>query len=147
MAIIQLTKDQVTLVDDNLFEELNRFKWYCSGLFPHYRPARRVAEHGKKLTFLYHQVLGIFAWELRPAGLVVDHINRNTLDNRLENLRIVSQSENMKNSSTHENARGVSYDKTHGTWKAYYGSGPSRVNLGTFQTEQGALLAVALARP
>ena len=32
-----------------------------------------------------------------PIGLVVDHINNQTLDNRRENLRIVSQSENMAN--------------------------------------------------
>lgn len=33
-------------------------------------------------------------------GLVVDHINTDTLDNRVENLRIVSPSENMKNVNT-----------------------------------------------
>ena len=34
-----------------------------------------------------------------PSGLVIDHINRDKLDNRLDNLRVVTQQENCLNSA------------------------------------------------
>ena len=49
-----------------------------------------------------------------PENLVVDHINRNTLDNRKSNLRNVSNSDNMKNMSIRKDNRsgrkGISYE-------------------------------------
>lgn len=44
---------------------------------------------------------GIAVWELHfgpiPEGKVIDHIDRDKSNNRIENLRCVSQSENMTN--------------------------------------------------
>ena len=37
----------------------------------------------------------------RPEGLYIDHIDRNILNSRLDNLRYVTPSENNKNSSTY----------------------------------------------
>lgn len=54
-----------------------------------YAVARRMCD--RKLVKLHRIVAGA------PAGLVVDHVNHNTLDNRLENLRVVTQAENVRN--------------------------------------------------
>lgn len=56
-------------------------------------------------------------------GMVVDHINHNTLDNTDKNLRVVSQSENMQNRKgvTTRNTsgyRGVSWHKASQKWTA-----------------------------
>lgn len=54
-----------------------------------------------------------------PKGLVVDHINRDTLDNRKCNLRICTQFENMQNRSNNKTGTvGVRYYKTDDTYIA-----------------------------
>jgi hypothetical protein len=54
-----------------------------------------------------------------PADKVVDHFNRNRLDCRIENLRIVSQSANIANSARQKSASGVNgVTKQNANWTA-----------------------------
>ena len=57
-----------------------------------------------------------------PNGLQVDHINRNTMDNRKENLRIVSPKDNAKNKGFYSNNKsghkGVYFIKMFNSWIA-----------------------------
>jgi hypothetical protein len=56
-------------------------------------------------------------WEMHngpiPTGLVVDHINRDRSDNRIENLRLVTQQQNVWNSKGY-NAIGVKHVEVRG---------------------------------
>lgn len=100
---------------------------------------RRVCINRKK--YLVHRlVYKLFNPEFDLASdLVVDHINRNRLDNRIENLRAVSKAENNRNRAE---CRGVSYCKQTGKWKAALNG----KWLGRHDTEQEALDAVAKER-
>lgn len=49
-----------------------------------------------------------------PDGMDIDHIDRNTGNNKLENLRLATRSINNLN----KNSKGVTYDKSRNKWKA-----------------------------
>lgn len=71
----------------------------------------------KQLGFKKHTKRAFHRYLLdAPDGLVVDHINGNPLDNRRENLRLLTNAENMQNlNGPHRDSqtgiRGVSLDK------------------------------------
>ena len=81
-----------------------------------------------------------------PKGMVVDHINGDKLDNRKENLRICTMSENARNSKKHADAtssqyKGVSFAKTRGCWVAQISAYGNRITLGSYTVEVEAAKA------
>lgn len=69
-------------------------------------------------------------------GEIVDHINHNTMDNRRENLRIVTKSQNAMN----QNVLGISRGKS-GVYYAHIKKNQIMVVIGTYKTRDEALLA------
>ena len=80
-----------------------------------------------------------------PEDLVVDHINRDPLDNRRENLRIVTQQENTMNMSMSKRNKsgvpGVSWNKRDNKWLATITSKYKLIYLGCFDNLEGAAKA------
>jgi hypothetical protein len=58
----------------------------------------QLQKNGKRINYAVHVLVANAFIGERPINLVVDHINRNKLDNTMENLRYVTVSDNVKNS-------------------------------------------------
>lgn len=80
-----------------------------------------------------------------PAGTIVDHINRNTLDNRKSNLRIVDRSINAINSGVGADNvsgfKGISWDKFRKRYRVYITKNNKTFHIGRFETLESAINA------
>lgn len=90
---IPLTQGQTAIVDEIDYERVSQFRWYAAKDRHGFRAARQLPRsNGKRSIEYLHNLI------LRPAdGLQVDHINRNPLDNRRSNLRLVTIQQNACN--------------------------------------------------
>lgn len=84
----------------------------------------------------HHHVVWEKANGAIPEGFELDHINGKKDDNRLENLRLVSHKENLKNKARHRNnssgVTGVGWKKSTGKWRAYVFVGDRQMSLGSY---------------
>ena len=82
-----------------------------------------LRKDGNPKSLKVHQLVAVNFLNHNPNGmnLVVDHINKDKLDNRVDNLRLVTQKENSLNTKkiTLSKYRGVSFDKRVNKWFAY----------------------------
>ena len=137
--ILLLNKIDKTLVDDNDFELCNKYNW-------------RIRKNNGRTTYTNaivngQQVLMHRLIMSAKKGQIVDHINRNGLDNRRCNLRFVTKSENSMNSEPYYNRKykGVYLDKKKKDnckkYWAYIWKDNKRYGLKYHKTEEEAALA------
>lgn len=97
---IELTQGQFALVDDWRFEELSQWKWHAQWS-PNTNSFYAVRNDGKSP---FRQDIRMHNYIMKtPKGLMCDHINHNTLDNQVRNLRNVTHSQNGMNRRVHKN--------------------------------------------
>jgi len=97
---------------------------------------RSIWANGNRLQ--YHQVLFYSVHGYIPQdGRVIDHIDRDKLNNRIDNLRDVTIHQNAHNNG----AKGVSFIPSSGKWHAYLYRDGKNYHLGTHNTEGLAIAA------
>lgn len=110
---------------------------------PDGKPNRRLIEIGGKRLYVARVVWILHNQQDIPAGMEVDHTNRDPLDNRPENLRLVDGSANQRNSiKTKMNGKelssrypGVYWDKANGKWRAQLHIAGAQRHLGRYPDE------------
>jgi len=96
---------------------------------------------------LAHRVAWTMHHGKEPAGFI-DHINGDTADNRIANLRECSHSENMRNKRVNSSSRsGIKgLNRVGPSWRANVGVSGQRFHLGSFRSKDEAITAIKIAR-
>lgn len=110
MKSVQSVSGTRFLIDDTDLELVSKYRWWVGkDLYP----CTKI--NGRPIR-LHQLLLGAL-----PKGKVVDHINRNRLDNRRDNLRIVGYRKNVINAGMRSNNRsghkGVFFDRQTQKWR------------------------------
>lgn len=102
----------------------------------------RITIDGTPNLYKQHRIAWAIFHGEEPDG-DIDHINGRRADNRIRNLRVVSRSGNLKNSSlSRRNTSGtcgVSWNKRSQKWEAYINSNGKRYRIGVFQKKEEAI--------
>lgn len=138
MREIGMKCGKFAIVDDSDYEAVAALRWgFTDGYAVHY-----VKKNGKVRPMLMHRFL-----LNPPAGMQVDHINGNRLDNRRENLRLATTKQNCMNkakrSDSRNRYRGCVYHPTYKSrpWQAKMRIEGKSTSLGYYATEEEAALA------
>lgn len=117
---IELTQGQVALVDAADYDWLSKTKWfayYCKRMRSFYaRRSTWIIGRGRGGVEHMHRAI-----MRAPVGFVVDHRDGNTLNNRRDNLRVVTQHQNSLsrhklNRTNTSGYRGVYWSKQRSKW-------------------------------
>ena len=138
MKEIPLTQDQVTLVDDEDYNNLMQYKW-C---FYRGKKSYHTGYAGNSILGDIHRFL------LEPnRGQYIDHKDGNGLNNQRDNLRICTRSQNMMNQKKTRGTskyKGVYYVKSRNKWTSAIKHNRKSIFLGQFREEKDAALAYNL---
>ncbi len=144
VRLIPLTKRKFAIVDPPDFLWLNNFNWHVVENNGYFYACRRVSVeevYPSKTIQMNREILNA------PPGLLVDHINHDTLDNRRCNLRLATYVENGRNRRKSPRRRksskykGVSFRKRRNCWRACISVSGRIIQLGEFKSERQAAKA------
>lgn len=134
--IIPLTQGKVAVIDDDDYHLVEGRNWQAhrerTGTW--YATCRA----GQRTVYMHVLLAGY------PAGVLVDHANRDGLDNRRSNFRPADHSLNAANSRKSRGTsiyKGVGWHKQKGKWRARIKCGDRTHNLGLFEQEDEAARA------
>jgi stress response protein YsnF len=131
---IYLGEGEWTILDVEDYYRLNNFKWFLTGRLHKFYAARTIKIDGKtRITRMHRDIMN------PPDNLLVDHQNSDGLDNRRQNLRLATKSQNGCNSRKRKNTSsvyiGVHLRKKQNRWETSIRHNEKRIFLGSFKNE------------
>jgi hypothetical protein len=135
---IDLSEGQFTIVEPRDYYSIRHLKWFVHGNGSNLYAARSALTNDlrSRIIYLHRQLMD------PPVGLVVDHRNCDSLDNRRANLRVVTQAVNMRNRRKRKNTSsryiGVWFDKKRNKWTVQIRYNGQKLWLGRFDDESAA---------
>lgn len=130
MKKIKLSQGEFAIVDSEDFEKINQHNWYCDNNRA-VRNSKMVSYQRGKKILMHREVMGA------SDGSQIDHINRNPLDNRKINLRIVTASQNQMNRVV----GGVYWHKRAKKWQVTISKNRKQRHIGYFESKEVAVKA------
>jgi hypothetical protein len=127
-----------TWVSDEDYAHAKQFRWYMADGYV--MRTLKLPDGGKTSIPMHRDLMGLENGDTRE----VDHEDRDRLNNRRSNLRIVERWENERNHARephYSRKVGVTLDKARGKWKAQASLDGEYVYLGLYETEEAAIIA------
>ena len=133
------SRNHYVLIDDDLelpkskkFKDKRELKW-------------QLSKNGYATININNRFVSMQNWIMNtPKGMDTDHINGNKLDNRKENLQIVSKSINQQRRKLQSNNktgfRGVQWYKQTKRWRASIQFNNKNIHLGYYENIKDAIL-------
>jgi hypothetical protein len=133
---IYLGEGEWTIVEPTDYYRLKNYNWYIGGNGKEFYAFRniKIGPGKTKMVSMHREIMN------PPAGLLVDHRNNDTLDNRRANLRLATHSENSYNrpktkAKTTSQYIGIYSEKRTGRWTVKIRVNGERLWLGRFESE------------
>jgi hypothetical protein len=140
--ICQTIRGEEFQVDEEDYERFvkgHRFRLIRNGYV-----AYLTNKDGCANKLLHRIIMGV------PPGEFIDHINRDRLDNRRENLRTATLNENQRNKGRYQSNtsgfKGVHWCKSKQKWVARVQIDNKRIHLGDYKHLTKAAMVAAIAR-
>lgn len=138
MKRVPVGKNEYAMVDDDDYARVSAVNWYITG--HGYAYSEKVLSGKTSKILMTHFIMG------KPEkGFVVDHINRNRLDNRKDNLRFCTLAQNNMNRKMQKNNTsgytGVFWHKPAKKWQVFICIDKKQTHVGIYADKKEAALA------
>lgn len=135
MKIKRKDKIYTIIFDDEDYNLINQYHWFIDSW------GYCVANKNYKTIYMHRLILEHNNVDITDKE--IDHINRNKLDNRKENLKTCSRYENSINRDIFKNNKsgykGICWSKKYNKWRVYITVNKKQIHLGYFNDKEKAI--------